>query len=692
MSDPVDLPESPAASPEPGASRLRYGTASGGPWLAIALVLTVWAVWHLDVFPLAARLPVDGGGEFPRAWFTVDHPFHTARADLIRVAWSSFDTVRWVASHHGGYPAEFFPFGLPAVAAGMSILSVGTLSIEQAWALAIVAIFLLPAIGYWLLGRQDRLTPAVALIAFAGHVAIASSWTDGGFTELVEWGLATNVAGATLALIALPLMYDAVSRGSPRMVAAAAVVIALCAATNPRSLIAVSASALVVLLVADSRQPLRRRIAVLSAIAVLAASLAAPILVPLLRYNDLYFFLSYQEYGSLAEYWHDSVDTVTWPILALALSGGILAFRRRGNAGPRIAALTLLIYTLVTAIGVSSASVRELIPQLELPRLMPFQRFLTIYLAAYAVVVVGRYLARVPSRVGRARDAALAVAASLAVVLVFASDFGPFPIAEQGVRPVPKTDSANAVELVDFRSAIARADEVAAPNTAILVIGSRLSWHEQLWAPIEAPDRRFYYNDWLWYWHALHKGPYDYRMGHYYPDPSKALEAVYLEMHGIGAVVITDTQDRTTGANARVVASQAAHLDVVDTIGAWDVMTVQDPVPLASLNGVAPDSIGVSEDGETVTLGFADRLPGTVIVRQNWFPRWEATIDGRPVAVDRAPNGYMQIETDGGSFELRVTYAVVRTDTAARLATVVSAIAIAILLVAPRPTRRWARR
>jgi hypothetical protein len=660
-------------------------------WGVAFLVLVAWTVWRLDLFPLSAAVPLDGAGRMPRAFYTVDHPFHTARAERLRSAWASFDTVRWIGSHQGGYPAEFYPFGTQAIAAALSIATAGHLAIESAWATAIALIFLLPAVAYLMIGTVDRLTPAVAAVALAGQVAIASDWTHGGFTELVEWGLATNVAGFTWALVALPLLAGAVDRRSPRLLGLAALAAAACGVTNPRALLAVAVIGLAVLVDGVLRRDARWPIGIVVAVAALSAGLALPVLLPLMRYRDLYFFLSYQEYASLGAYRSATVDAVTWPVALLAALGAALALWRGGRAA-RVSALALALYMLMTALLVTSAGLRDLIPQLELPRLMPFQRLLVLWLAAYGLVEGIRSVARVPARIGLVRDVLIAVPAAVALLVVFTTSVGPFPAAEQGLRDVPRTEGQDAVELRQFDGAVTLADDRAPAGTAILVIGSRLSWHEQLWAPMVAPERRFYYDDWLWYWHRLHAGPYDYRQGHFYPNPSEALTREYLDEHGVGAVVITDVADRATGADARRAAAASRELERVDTVGAWDVYAVRDPAGLATLDGKSPASLRVSEDGETIRLRFEGAEPGTVKVRQNWFPRWQATVNGERVPIERGDDGYMEIATDGGDVEVVLRYGVTVADTAARVVAAISAVAIVALIVAARPIRRWARR
>ena len=70
---------------------------------------------------------------------------------------------------------------------------------------------------------------------------------------------------------------------------------------------------------------------------------------------------------------------------------------------------------------------------------------------------------------------------------------------------------------------------------------------------------------------------------------------------------------------------------------------------------------------------------GAVVVRQNWFPRWEATINGEPVPVERRADGYMELQAPAGRIELRLTYGLTAVDWLARLA---AAAGIAVLVIA----------
>jgi hypothetical protein len=126
-------------------------------------------------------------------------------------------------------------------------------------------------------------------------------------------------------------------------------------------------------------------------------------------------------------------------------------------------------------------------------------------------------------------------------------------------------------EQVDFEAAVRAADAGAAPGTALLVIGSVLSWHQQLWAPLWT-NRPLFYDNWLWFWHPDHAGTpgYAFPAGHHYPDPEATLDPVYLARHGIGGVVIAGP--------AAATAAASPWLRLVRETGVYAAYAVIDPV------------------------------------------------------------------------------------------------------------------
>src|SRR5665811_51913 len=670
----------------PGRRRL-----SRAFWATAFFSIAALVIVRIDLFPLSTQVLVDGMHvDVPRMFFTVDHPFHIARSHLIADAWRSFETVRWVANHQGGYPAEFFPFGVHSIVAGLHFLSLGFLSIASSYTFTVVGLYLLPGLAYLTIARADGVSRGAALLAFTGHVAIASTWLQGGYNELIDWGLVTNASGAFFALLTLPLLTIAVQDGKIRWAMVATTCIVVSAFGNPRSLLAIAVIALAIV-IHTSLFSGRKFFALvwLAALGGLAIVVCAPLFFPLFRSRELYYFLHFEEYDSALALADSTLGTVTWPIALFTLSGCFLPFRHATHRVSQVVSLTLIVYASVTLLAIEASWIRELVPQLELPRLMPFQRLLMLYLAGYAAIEFVRLLAGRFFRFPFLHFAT--IAGTIAILVIFASDVGPRDREGMGLRPVPRTDGAAALEIANLRLAVEHADEVAPDHTAILVLESTLSWHEQLWGPIWS-DRRFYYDDWLWYWHKLHEGPYDFRVGHAYPKPSDSLNQEYLTTHGIGAVVVTN-DPAFAGGNARNAAAQSDLLQMNGTFGDWDVFTVEDASPIATLDGMIPAQTDVSGDGERISLSFANAAPGTILVRQNWFPRWTATINGAAVEIERGSNGYIEIPTQGGDLAVELTYSVTTADIVARGLSMLGVGCVAIGFIAGvTPIRRWAHR
>ena len=49
----------------------------------------------------------------PNTFASVDHPFHVARAEILWRELASGNLLRWIGQHQGGYPVEFYPLARP---------------------------------------------------------------------------------------------------------------------------------------------------------------------------------------------------------------------------------------------------------------------------------------------------------------------------------------------------------------------------------------------------------------------------------------------------------------------------------------------------------------------------------------------------------------------------------------------------
>jgi hypothetical protein len=131
-------------------------------------------------------------------------------------------------------------------------------------------------------------------------------------------------------------------------------------------------------------------------------------------------------------------------------------------------------------------------------------------------------------------------------------------------------------------------------------------------------------------------------------------------------VVVTDVVV-PQGIQPREAARNNPRLSFVDAVGVWDIYTVNDPVSLVTDGGALPTRIDVGN--QEITASFDDG-DGTVVVRQNWFPRWTATVNGDPVDVIRRDDGYMELHAPAGAADMRLEYAVTGLDWAGRFASV----------------------
>ncbi|MGI8477416.1 MAG: hypothetical protein ACR2OO_13750, partial [Thermomicrobiales bacterium] len=591
--------------------------------------------------------PDGSSGRFPVGFATVDHPFHAVRGELLRRSVVEGHPLRWIASHQGGYPTEFYPLGAAALDVGVWFLALGALPMIAVHKLVVIAVFLLPGLAFARTVKADRLTYGVALLAFAGQVSVRGWWWSGGSRELVEWGLITNVAAATALLFVLPALQRFAARGDWRGGAIAACFAAFALVCNPRSGIALVAIVIgVVATVAlDSGRDaaliaLVRRIA---AFGMLAFALAAPEIVSLVRFNHLYYFVRYSGYLDLREYLQSSVQAVSSPFFVLGLVGLAAAVVDAERPTIRAAALTLVTYCGLTAYAVSGSWPGSLIEQLETTRLMPFQRFLWLLMAGYgAWFVLALVARRLTSRRLLAADVALAALMLLSLLGYVLVPFGVIPGSDRGLVAMATSVQPG---IIDLEAAVREADRRAPPGTAILVLGSTYSWHDQMWAPMWS-DRPFFYDDWLWYWQQRHFGDYDPALEHAYPSPNSALRPEYLRRHGIGAVIATKAATKSAAAASPALNRVRA--------GIYDVYLVYAPTPIVTYGSGTTAGIAV---GDSVISASGTSDGGDILVRRNWYPRWEATVNGRSAPIVQTADGYMSIAAPAGSASLTLRYA-----------------------------------
>jgi hypothetical protein len=689
--------------------------------LAFGLV-ALYAAVRMGALALSADVVTPGGtARLPNTFASVDHPFHVARAEILWRELASGSVLRWIGQHQGGYPVEFYPLGEAWLEVVVRALSLGSLPAESAHTLAIIGLFLAPGAAFAAMTREDGWSPAVALIAFVLHIALPGGWYHGGYTELVQWGLVTNVAGAVATLCMAPAIVRFLRTGAGWSGVAAAALAAVAIYCNPRSLLALIAIGMGTWLAAVFRNDgvARRRSAGdheclspreaivqdrmgdarvtrptesnqgrvatgvgvisirLAQVAVLAALLAAPELMALARFRDLYTFVQYSGYSGLIDYAVTSAAAVTWPALALALLGLIVGLVIRQRQATASAAAALVLYLVFTATLVVVPAAAGLAPQLEPTRLMPLQRFLTLYLAAVGFWIILSWVTSklMPSRPWVAP--LLAAGAAAAMLLVQTRTLGGPPldpaspvVPAVSLYPVPMSARP---QQADLEEAISAADKAALPGTALLVLGSALSWHQQLWAPLWT-TRPLFYDNWLWYWHPDHGGTpgYAFRAGHHYPDPQRTLERDYLARHGIGAVAVTGP--------TREAAARSSLLQPVRE-GVYEVYSIVDPVTAVTFG-----------EQNAVSLEFGNRRieavsakPGTAVtVRLNWYPRWDATADGDRVKVDRLSDGYIELTPAEPVSRAELVYSVQPLDWAARVLALIGLAGLAGLIVRRR--------
>jgi hypothetical protein len=276
--------------------------------------------------------------------------------------------------------------------------------------------------------------------------------------------------------------------------------------------------------------------------------------------------------------------------------------------------------------------------------------------------------------------AAIMTATSLVLVVVLtrppAVPVDPASPVVPAVGLYPVTMSAQPVQ-ASLRQAVEAADASAEPGTSLLILGSGLSWHQALWAPLWT-ERPLYFDNWLWYWHPDQIGTPGYRPeeGNHYPDPDQTLTRGYLAAHGIGGVLVT-------GQAARA----AAQSPLLESLGgdAYQAYLVRNPGTTVTFSG--GNAAASTFSNQVITAQSAVASPSQQ-VRANWFPRWQATGDGGPIDVSRLPDGSMSLTATSPASSVSLAYSLQPLDWFAR---VLAATGLLLVMIYPLVVshRRW---
>ena len=349
---------SPGQQPSASGQRWFWVLAFVMVALHVATRMGVFALWDTVATP-------QGIVRLPNTFASVDHPFHVARAEILWRELASSHVLRWVGQHQGGYPVEFYPLGEAWLEVVIRALSLATLPVEDAHTIAVTALFLLPGLAFAALAREDDWSPAVGLLALVLHVSLPGGWYSGGYTELVQWGLVTNVASAVAALLMLPLLvrYPRTCEGWAGALAGALAAYAVYC--NPRSVLGLAAigGGAWIAEVTSSRAAWKPATGRTALVALTALLLAAPELISLARFGGLYAFVHYSGYEGIADYARTSAAAVTLPVIVLAVAGAAMGLASRMRLATRSVSTALIIYVTMTAVMAMAPGAAALVSQ-----------------------------------------------------------------------------------------------------------------------------------------------------------------------------------------------------------------------------------------------------------------------------------------------------------------------------------------
>ena len=633
-------------------------------WCVLALPLCLVAASVMIPTSVTATWQTDSGSvHVANGFATGAHPLDVSAAERLWGHVTDGDGSGWMAHHQGGYPAESRSLGLAATTLLLRLLSGGRLPVTYAHTLVAVGVFFLPLAIFYRLGRRDEWPPAVAAGAAIFHLVVPGAALSGGYRTLVELGNVNDVGAAVCVLAFVASLLDAMFTASRRAATGVALWAAAALWWSPQSAIALcaaTAGAVVAQAARDAPDTRRVRWRAIGKFVLAGALLAAPAWLPIVLSLGMNGS-SPRAYSTPGEYVYASLETLTPPVLAVAVFGAaaILRVRRPAGIAAVVTVLLLALIALLDAIGAP-------VPGVDAGRLLPFQRLLCTYLAAVGLHAFARRAAAV-ARLRSPRAADLLQATALAVLaLVFA---GPVPMSDGRAKGLFEPTTVTDMHVADLAAALRAARAPAGTNGAVLLVGPSQagSVDLSLWAPVLSHGL-FFYKDPVWHWGEASADDvervWDPRARAIVP---RVLTSDSLSARGIAAVVVA--------ADAREAARRApATLALLREGSDYDAYAVRAPSRVIDWAG----DVAQAEVSDNWMRAQGTAVTSVVDVRRNWHPGWRATVNGAPVPVQRTGRGFMRLTVTPGPIDLRLHY-----DGAAAPRLQLAAVAIGILTLVP---------
>jgi len=576
-------------------------------------------------------LPGQLAGHRPASW---DHVVHYTKAVSFAHRLPALDLWGWDWSMYAGYPTEYgYPLTAEVVVTAVFGLALGTISLSHAYALAFFGVYVFGAGAvYWTFSRWIGRTAAALTVFF--YLTDYGDFFSGGWFFTVLFGVWPVFLSLAVGLLFLERLVALAQGGddAPRWPALSGL-LGVTLLSHPMQLVLVPlllvALGLHMTLSADLRnRPAFRRVLRGVGLALpWAFSLAAFWYVPFLV-NAAYT----QDRGSPGIGPLDLASGLATghlfakmvPVAAWAgLAGAIAVWFTRGPArligvvcGVGLAAMTSIPRGIVLAL-----TGFDLNQKLEFPRIAMLVKPFWFAAASWMLVAVARYVHRKTGRLGLALFLLAGAGAAVWNHRLFTIMEFPYPMIE---RTAPELDRMREVG----RWLDARADETEAPFRAG---HSTVEDHDlvELGTMTRVPLLKFSYT------------PAVNFLSNLLPVTREIVDVVGMRY----LVVPQPVEDPEFVLRARI------DPYLIYENPSWH------PSPVGVLSGEGAIS-GVKLGPRAVAFDAAPGAAGRALIAAGYFPNWEATRDGRPVAISSfaidgaRTHSLMTVELAPGHYEL----------------------------------------
>lgn len=564
-----------------------------------------------------------------------DHPFHLARINDLRTQLLSHGTLYgWSDRLFAGYPVNYvYPFGMDLLVIAMHASAFGLLSLSQAYGITVFLTYALGGISVYLLAASF-FNRWVGLMAGLLMITDFGDYPDGGWRSMLKLGVVSSPLSISFTLLALHQLRMLLERPQWRHTGLLGLCMGASLLTHPVSLLNLPVSfMLLILCYAQSNHAVewknvRPKMLLASLLGGLSAS---AFLVPFLTNTASQARLG-DQWKSTRELFESLLEWSLFPYMhmlpALAGAAGIALLLHDSRNPKKLFCGSIVLLLLLLALTdagqwVLASLLPQHVPYIEFARFMLMAKPFWMIAASYGLYWMARHWAmrfarmRAQHATPRVPDVAcmFILFTRLMLVIIALTAGTQLYDAVKNARRLSDTVTetrAQALAALNAFTDWANAQSARDPRFYRILVNSAGDYS------VKVLDLPLYVHTPLIYNMVIPGMSFKYNLAATDPAALKALNVRY--------ALFPEFQH---AAAWYVPLKQFGHYTLY-RFTQWQ----PEPADIVLAGGKIDAATGITVnrwDSDHVTLYSQNEAAGELLLHRSYFPRWQATLDGKPV-------------------------------------------------------------